>query len=96
VRPFLAHAGGGEVHGDPALGVLEAGVSHGGANAIGGLAHRTVGQADGRGVGQTGRDVDLDVDHQRVHAAQGAGADAREHDLARAGLVEAAQSLGAQ
>ena len=36
-------------------------------------------KADGRRMRQPRRDVDLDVDDERVDAAEGAGADASEH-----------------
>ena len=84
MRPFLAHARRGEIHRDAPLGILESGVPHRRPDAILGLAHRAVGQPDGRRVRQARGDVDLDVDDDRVDAAEGAGADAREHDLARA------------
>src|SRR5207245_9808232 len=70
VRPLLAHAGGGEVHGDAALGVLEAGVPERGPDAVGGLAHGAVGTADGGRVREARRHVDLDVDDERVYAAE--------------------------
>ena len=61
-----------------------------------GLAHGAVGQADGGGVRQARGDVDLDVDDDRLDAAESAGADAREHGLARAGQGQPRQSLGAE
>ena len=79
VRPFLADAGGRQVDGDAALRVLEAGVAQRRADPVGGLAHGAVGEADGRRVREPGGDVDLDVDDERIDAAQGAGADACEH-----------------
>ena len=96
MRALLADAGGSEVDGHAALRVLEAGVAQRRADAVGGLAHGAVGQADGGGVRQARGDVDLDVDDDRLDAAKCAGADAREHGLARAGQGEPRQSLGAE
>src|SRR5439155_235424 len=68
-RALLAHAGGAQVDGHPALGVLEAAVAERRPDALGALADRPVGEADGGGVRQARRDVDLDVDDERVDAA---------------------------
>src|SRR5438552_10759564 len=76
---LLAHAGGPQVDRHPALGVLEAAVAERRPDALGALAHGAVGEADGGRVREAGGDVDLDVDDERVDAAEGTRADAGEH-----------------
>src|SRR5579871_6401287 len=80
---LLPDAGGAEVHGHAAGRIVEARVAQRRADAVARLAHRAVWEADGRGLRQPGRHVDLDIDDERVDAAQRPGADAGEH---RSGL----------
>ena len=65
-------------------GYSKPGVAQRRADAVARLAHGAVGQSDGRRLRQARGDVDLDVDDERLDAAERAGADAREHGLARA------------
>src|SRR5437667_3400080 len=83
-RALLAHARGAQVDGHPALGVLEAAVAERRPDALRALAHGAAGQADGGRVREAGGHVDLDVDDERVDAAEGARADAGRHGLPRA------------
>ena len=78
-RALLAHARGAQVHGHPALGVLEAAVAERRPDALAALADGAVGEPDGGRVREAGRHVDLDLDDERVDAAEGARADAGEH-----------------
>src|SRR5437667_5612955 len=78
-RALLAHARGPEVDRHPALGVLEAAVAERRPDALGALADGAVREADGGRVREAGGHVDLDVDDERVDAAEGARADAGEH-----------------
>src|SRR5205823_3678794 len=80
-RALLAHAGGAQVDGHPALGVLEAAVAERRPDALGALAHGAIGEADGGRVREAGGDVDLDVDDEGVDAAEGPRADAGEHGV---------------
>jgi len=81
VGALLADPGGREVHGHAALRVLEPGVAERGADAVARLANGAVGEADRGSVRQARGDVDLDVDDERVDAAERAGADTGEHRL---------------
>jgi hypothetical protein len=76
---FLAYAGRRQVHGDAALGVLEARVAQRRADAVARLAHGTVGKADRRRLRQARRYVHLDVDDERVDSAERARADTGQH-----------------
>src|SRR5207247_4156066 len=95
-RARLAHARGPEVDRHPALGVLEAAVAERRPDALGALADGAVGEADGRRVREARRDVDLDVDDDRVDAAEGAGADAGEHESPRAPAARLEAALRAE
>src|SRR5437667_3144308 len=95
-RALLAHARGPEVDRHPALGVLEAAVAERRPDALGALADGAVGEADGGGMRQPRRDVDLDVDDQGVDAAEGARADTGEHESPRAPAARLEQSLRAE
>src|SRR5207247_5065058 len=95
-RALLAHARGAQVDGHPALGVLEAAVAERRPDALGALADGAVGEPDGGRVREAGRHVDLDIDDERVDAAEGARADAGEHGLPRAAGARLEQSLRAE
>jgi len=83
--PSLRMPAGARFTVDAPLGILEARVPERRADAIARLAHGAVGQADGGGLRQPGRDVDLDVDHQCLDAAERTRADASQHGLSLPG-----------
>jgi hypothetical protein len=81
--PRLAQRRRREVDRHTSLRELEAGVEDRRADALARLAHRPVGEADDREVGQARADVDLDGHAPRFEAVDREGADAGEHGRRR-------------
>jgi hypothetical protein len=76
---FLAEVCRGEIHGDAAGRNLEAGVAERRADAILALPDARVGEPDRLGVGDAGREVDLDLHGMGVDADERAGHHGGEH-----------------
>lgn len=79
---FLGQVGRGQVYGDAAGGVLEAGIDDRGTDAVACLANFGVGQADQGQSGQPVGQVHLDGDRRRVEAVESpAEGDGQRHEL---------------
>ncbi len=77
--PRFAHAGRGQVHGDPAPGPREAARHQGGSHPVSRLAHGGVRQADHGQSGQPVGHVDLDGHRAAVDPEEDGGGDAGDH-----------------
>jgi len=60
--PFFADVGRGEADGDAAIGKDATGVAYSGANPLARFLHRRVRQADDIDRGQSGKQIDFDLD----------------------------------
>ena len=91
---FLGQVGGREIDGDPARRQRQAGRDQGGAHALARFGYRLVGKPHHVEGGQSGRDLDLDIDGARLDAFKRDRRDPLDHDRPCLGQRLAQPTIG--